>query len=714
MRTGRATVAVMPDRPRRRVRWFAPLIVVVLVAAGATAWWLTRPSDESATPAAPGADAGVQLLTEPYPLLDTLAVPMEGTTDGRLDPNSTAVLEGSWIGVPEGGSMIVELSGTGSDERGVVTVYPCGTRAPAAGTLVVEPGTTTTQQVVATAGEGGRVCVRSSVDVNVVAEAIGLVGAGAFDGRSISVLATDGDTVDGEQADIGRLDAGDTVEVPLVGRAGLTVAARAMVVLSVETAGDEAAGVVTVRSCDAEVGLTVAVEPGEVHARPTIVPVGANGSVCVDASAATDLTIELVGVFEAALARAFEDPVRVVDTRAGGVTIDDRYVAIGVRPESTTLAVPLTDRLGAPTGAIAAVIDVTADGALEPGQLDVFAPGHATGRNGSLHYGPGIVGAGTLIVPLGASGEVCVANTGRTDVVVDVLGWLVASAGTAPATTVTGVTPTSTTAPASPAGGAGCPDQTLFPDRRMIAMYGTDRTPRLGVLGEQDAQAAAARLAEIAAPWRAGDRPVLPAFELIATLATADDGDDGLHRLRSSPEVVQEYLDVARRHGYYLILDLQPGWSDFLTEAKYYEEFLRQPDVGLALDPEWRTQRPRPPQGGFVGQTDAAEVNAVIEWLAGIVAEEQLPEKLLVVHQFQERMVLDRDQLIEPPGIALTIHMDGFGTRGQKQHTWSLLKVGPPWSNGLKLFYDEDIDRYRPDEILAGAFDPIPDLITYQ
>jgi hypothetical protein len=86
----------------------------------------------------------------------------------------------------------------------------------------------------------------------------------------------------------------------------------------------------------------------------------------------------------------------------------------------------------------------------------------------------------------------------------------------------------------------------------------------------------------------------------------------------------------------------------------------------------------------------------------------------LVIHQFQEQMIRDKPRLVEPPGIALTIHMDGLGTQAQKLDTYSHVHVEPPWNNGVKLFYDEDIDMYTPTEVLGGAFQPVPDLITYQ
>jgi hypothetical protein len=37
-----------------------------------------------------------------------------------------------------------------------------------------------------------------------------------------------------------------------------------------------------------------------------------------------------------------------------------------------------------------------------------------------------------------------------------------------------------------------------------------------------------------------------------------------------------------------LVLDIQPGRSDFFTETIRLERWLREPDVGLAIDPEWR------------------------------------------------------------------------------------------------------------------------------
>jgi hypothetical protein len=347
------------------------------------------------------------------------------------------------------------------------------------------------------------------------------------------------------------------------------------------------------------------------------------------------------------------------------------------------------------------VVSVVAAEPHASGEIHAYAP--SSTRAAVAEFEPDAVNPPAVVmISLDDRGLACFTNTAAAHIVVDIVGW-VAALPQAPAPLLSD--PLAPTAPE-------CPDQQLFPHWQMVALYGNDRSMRLGALGEQAPDEAAARLGRLADSWRLGDRPVLPAFELIATLATADPGRDGLHRLVSTDDHVSRYLETARRHGIYLILDIQPGRSDFLTEAKRYESFLRQPDVGLALDPEWRTTGA--PGGGRVGQVDAGEVNAVADWLASIVEEEQLPEKLLVVHQFQPRMLTNRDQVVAPDGIAIVIHMDGFGSRGLKQHSYAQVRAGAPLHMGLKLFYDEDEDLYQPAEILGGAFDPVPELVTYQ
>lgn len=251
----------------------------------------------------------------------------------------------------------------------------------------------------------------------------------------------------------------------------------------------------------------------------------------------------------------------------------------------------------------------------------------------------------------------------------------------------------------------------LLPEHRLVALYGHSSTPALGVLGEQPPEQAADRAVAVAQPFEAGGKPVLPAFEFIATVATAGPGPSGLYRARTDAAIIQRSLDAVRRVRGYMVLDIQPGRSDFLTESKVYEHFLVQPDVGLALDPEWRMGPDEKP-GDRVGSVHASEINAVSAWLDDLVARHALPEKLLLLHQFQDQMIRDKHLLEARDGLAIAVQMDGFGTRSQKVATYSRTRMAPPFFNGFKLFYDEDVDMYAPEEALR--LDPVPDWFSYQ
>ncbi|HEY8452526.1 MAG: hypothetical protein FWJ70_05265 [Micromonosporaceae bacterium] len=256
--------------------------------------------------------------------------------------------------------------------------------------------------------------------------------------------------------------------------------------------------------------------------------------------------------------------------------------------------------------------------------------------------------------------------------------------------------------------------QVVFPGRRLVALYGHPGNTVLGALGEQDLAETVERATRLAAEYQSlVDEPVVPAFEIITTIASASAEPTGDYSRRTPVDDLRPWIDAAREAGIYVVLDLQPGHTDFLTQAQEYEELLREPHVGLALDPEWRLA---PGQRHMVqiGSVDAAEVNRVVTWLADLTAEHDLPQKLLVLHQFTLAMITNRARLdTSRDELAVMIHADGFGTPGQKYETWQALHVDAPdvwW--GWKNFYDEDQPTLSPAETVA--VEPSPRFISYQ
>ncbi len=252
------------------------------------------------------------------------------------------------------------------------------------------------------------------------------------------------------------------------------------------------------------------------------------------------------------------------------------------------------------------------------------------------------------------------------------------------------------------------------PDRRLVAMYGHPVSVGLGVLGEQGPVEGVERLGSIVAGYGADGFGVLPTFEIIATVASAAPGPDGDYSSVTALDVIEPWVEIAAANDLYVVLDLQPGRTDFLTQAKIYEEFLRLPHVGLALDPEWRL-KPNQVHMVQVGTVDAAEINQVSEWLAGLVREEALPQKLLIVHQFHVSMITNRHRIETPPELAVLIHMDGHGNPGTKQHTWDVLTTAPDADGfywGWKNFYDEDSPTATPEQVLNLT--PTPLFVSFQ
>ncbi|MGC5077476.1 hypothetical protein [Agrococcus sp. DT81.2] len=258
--------------------------------------------------------------------------------------------------------------------------------------------------------------------------------------------------------------------------------------------------------------------------------------------------------------------------------------------------------------------------------------------------------------------------------------------------------------------------QLLFPRHQFVALYGTPSTSALGVLGEQDASGSVQRAREVAAPFEAlTDRTVVPMFEVIATVAAGGAGPDGNYSNELPVESLRPLVEAAADAGIYVVLDLQPGRTDFLTQAQQYRSLLELPNVGLALDPEWRLE-PDEVHLRQIGSVTAEEVNSVVTWLADLTNEQGLPQKMLVLHQFRLDMITDRHALdLSRPELAVLVHVDGLGTQGAKQATWAALLRDAPeglhW--GWKNFYDEDEPMLTPEQTMRGVT-PAPDLVTYQ
>jgi hypothetical protein len=258
--------------------------------------------------------------------------------------------------------------------------------------------------------------------------------------------------------------------------------------------------------------------------------------------------------------------------------------------------------------------------------------------------------------------------------------------------------------------------QRAFDGRSLhIALYGTPSDRVLGVLGQQDEPATIARVKSLTAQYAPlTDRTVSPMLEVIATVAAGGPTSNGDWSSEIAPATLEPYVDRALAAGVPVILDLQPGRGDFLTQAKEYASLLAKPGVGLALDPEWRLGPKQKPLVQ-IGRVSAAEVNRTSAWLADLVREKGLPPKPFVLHEFRLTMLQDRGTIVvDRPQLDTLIHVDGQGGQPDKQATWRAVRNGAPevgW--GWKNFLKKDRPVLTPEQTIAQVH-PTPDLITYQ
>src|SRR5580693_2513834 len=212
--------------------------------------------------------------------------------------------------------------------------------------------------------------------------------------------------------------------------------------------------------------------------------------------------------------------------------------------------------------------------------------------------------------------------------------------------------------------------RTLFPEQRLVGYCGTPGAPALGEL--QGNLPAKAKALEARALHYAGGRQILPVFELIAVVVQGSPGPDGKYRHRVDDSVVDEYLRAARQSKALLLLNVQPGRSDFLSEVKSFETYLREPDVGVALDPEWAMNGKGRP-GAAWGQTTGTAINDVGAYLSSLVEAGNLPEKALVFHEVVKAVVKDEASVKPFPGVVLIKSVDGLGPVSAKLATYANL-----------------------------------------
>lgn len=307
--------------------------------------------------------------------------------------------------------------------NGFITVYDCAANVPTASTLNFKATQTVANAGTFTLNSAGELCVYSIASTHLIIDINGYFGPEGTMGYTPMTATPVIDTTTLLNG-VARLTAGQTVRA-VVGKAGVPAGATA-VALNITTLNTASGGFITAYPCGMALPAVsnVNVAVGAARQNLAVVPVSANGEVCIYSYPATDLKVDVLGYYSSnGVARLTPtSPTRVVDTR--DLTRDLMNVGtMGSRiAPSTVYRVDLGGERGIPTTAKALSVNVTVTAVSTTGSITVWGCG-TTPPVKTINFTAGSTIANGVQVKLSSVGELCFSGTTNAHVIVDVNGW---------------------------------------------------------------------------------------------------------------------------------------------------------------------------------------------------------------------------------------------------------------------------------------------------
>jgi hypothetical protein len=249
----------------------------------------------------------------------------------------------------------------------------------------------------------------------------------------------------------------------------------------------------------------------------------------------------------------------------------------------------------------------------------------------------------------------------------------------------------------------------------ILAFYGHPNSRNMGILGRYSIEELDQKLTDLVREYEAesGGRPVLKAFYIIFGTAWPE-GEIGI----INEALLRRYIEYGLDHNILIFIDHQIGRYDPVNSLKRMLPWLRYSNVHLALDPEWRTTKPM----REIGTVTADEINRAQRVMEDYIIQNNIPgERMLVIHQFNWRMIQNREQVDSSFNRVRLVHCaDGFGAPHLKRasYAYNAEATNIP-IKGFKLFYNFGIPNAGYDAPLLTpkevyALNPRPYIIMYQ
>jgi hypothetical protein len=309
-------------------------------------------------------------------------------------------------------SVALNVTATGAEGTGFLTVFPNGEPFPVASNVNYSSADAVPNLVVAKLGTDGSINIYSDKSAHVIVDIFGWFGTTADSGFVAAPVPTR--VFDSRSG--AKVGASQVVTFPVVGVGGVPVGTRS-IALNLTVTQPDAKGFASVFASGASVPGTSNVNFVAGQNRPNLVfaPVGADGQVSVLVSANTHVIADVLGWYSTASdAQLFKPvkPKRVWDSR--------QHVII---PAGGELTLKVTDIVGVPSTASAVVLNVTSAGSTGSGFLTVYPANVPQPGTSNVNYAAGQAAPNVLITGVSVDGRIKIFSSAESHIIVDVAGW---------------------------------------------------------------------------------------------------------------------------------------------------------------------------------------------------------------------------------------------------------------------------------------------------
>jgi uncharacterized protein (DUF1501 family) len=343
---------------------------------------------------------------------------------GRLGPINAGetwpfAIRGQF-GVPaDAVAVAINLTAVDATMGTYVTAWPGGQMRPLASTLNPVPGLAVPNLAIVRLGSAGDVnFYNNSGTVNLLADVVGYFRDGTSVGMAPLAPSRLLDTREG----IGQLGAGQTYDLQVAGRGGVSDKPQA-VALNVTVTQPTAGSFLTVWPSGEPKPFASSVNmvPGQTVPNMVLSRVGTNGKVSIyNNSGSTDVVVDVLGCFDGDANGRFISlsPSRVLDTREGKGA---PKAPVGQTP----LQLTLLGQIGVPSSGVSGVMmNVTAVAPTANTFITVYPTGTDRPLASNLNVSGGQVIPNMVLARLGSDGTVLMYNnSGVVDLVADVVGY---------------------------------------------------------------------------------------------------------------------------------------------------------------------------------------------------------------------------------------------------------------------------------------------------